>query len=383
MPRLQSSPGDRNGFAGAAQHTLTYPNSSSAENFRAIRTNVYFSGQRGQIKSLMVTSVAPQDGKSVFASNLAAAIAQDGKRVLLVDADLRRPTVHQAYDVHRAPGLTNMLVEGTPLDDLVQVPAARQNGGPGCLHILSAGAKVPNPSELLGGGVMAAFMRQARERYDMVIYDCCPAMFVADAAGIAAGSDGAVLVLKASKTRRDAAESAARQLLAVDGKIIGAVLNQVHRRAMRYHGGYNYYYYDYQRYYHDYGEKDATVELLAPPAHEQAGGARAAVALQEPRARGRRCGGAAPRHRRGARRGRPLRDGRRRQQLQLRAARGRVGRRRPGPLRLRRRLSGQGRLQDALQVLAYPWDAPGGGPRFGERRLPQRPPRPCRPARRR
>ncbi len=282
VPRMRPARG-RDGFVGLAQHTLIHPSSSHTEAFRSIRTNVYFSRPRGEMKSLMVTSAAPQDGKSIFASNLAVTVAQDGKRVLLVDADLRRPTLHKAFELDRGPGLTNMLVEGKRLEDLVQSPPDGGNGKLENLHILCAGSKAPNPAELLGGEAMDRFVRETREQYDMVIYDACPAMFVADAAGLASGCDGVLIVLKAAKSRRDAAERARRQLEALNGKIIGVVLNDVRPRILRYYGSYGYYYYDYQRYYKDYGDKEPdTLKLVIPTAAAAKPEATAAVAEQEP-----------------------------------------------------------------------------------------------------
>jgi capsular exopolysaccharide synthesis family protein len=269
VPRLETAAGELDGLAGLAQYSLTHPSSSGTEAFRSIRTNVYFSGTRGQVKSLMVTSAAPQDGKSVFAANLAVTVAQDGKRVLLVDADLRRPTLHEAFGLRKSPGLTNMLVEGTPLDKMIQTPSDGGNGKLDSLHILCAGAKSPNPAELLGGDAMAKFIHQARARYDMVIFDSCPAMFLADSAGLASGCDGVVMVLKAAKTRREAAVRARKQLQAVHGKVIGVVLNQVRPKSLRYYSSYGYYYYDYQRYYKDDGEGEPGAD--APPARSSAG----------------------------------------------------------------------------------------------------------------
>jgi capsular exopolysaccharide synthesis family protein len=210
----------------------------------------------------VITSAVPQEGKSVFAANLATTIAQDGKRVLLVDADLRRPQLQKAFNLKRDPGLTNMLVEGRPLSELVQSPRNGDNGSLENLHVLCAGSKTPNPAELLGGEAMAKFAREAREQYDMVIYDMCPAMFVADAAPLSSGADGVVMVLKAAKTRRGAAGRARRQLEAVDGKIIGAVLTNVRPKAFGGYGyygygygyGYGYYDYDYHRYYREYAD---------------------------------------------------------------------------------------------------------------------------------
>jgi len=258
VPVIAADGANGSEFAQRATHALTSPTSSTTESFRSIRTNIYFSGPRGEMKSLVITSAVPQEGKSVFAANLATTIAQDGKRVLLVDADLRRPQLQKAFNLKRNPGLTNMLVEGRPLSELVQSPRNGDNGSLENLHVLCAGSKTPNPAELLGGEAMAKFVREAREQYDMVIYDMCPAMFVADAAPLSSGADGVVMILKAGKTRRGAVGRARRQLEAVDGKIIGAVLTNVRPKAFGGYGyygyGYGYYDYDYHRYYREYAD---------------------------------------------------------------------------------------------------------------------------------
>ena len=254
-----------------AQQMLHEPGGPYAEAFRSIRTNIYFSGQRGQIKSIMVTSCSPGEGKTVFSSNLAAAVAHDGKRVLLVDADLRRPRVHRANDLERVDGLTNVLVEDLSLEQVVQSPgngqAVLEN-----LHVLTAGSKTPNPAELLGGEAMARFMVRAREEYDMVIYDSCPAMFLADNAALASACDGVALVVHAGQTKKSAAHRARKQLEVVDGTILGVVLNKVKAREMGSYGSYGgYYYYSTDYYYEEY-EDEEDVERI-----EQAAARRAAL----------------------------------------------------------------------------------------------------------
>jgi capsular exopolysaccharide synthesis family protein len=233
-----------------AQQMLHEPGGNYADVFRTVRTNIYFSGQRGQIKSLMVTSCAPGEGKTVFSSNLAAAVAHDQKKVLLVDADLRRPRLHKANDLERVPGLTNILVEGRSLEEVVQSPGNGQSTLEN-LHVVPAGSKTPNPAELLGNERMARFMQEVRERYDMVIYDSCPAMFLADNAALASASDGVALVVHAGQTKKSAAQRAHKQLLMVDGNVLGVVLNKVKEGYMKHYGSYGGYYYSYDYYYDD------------------------------------------------------------------------------------------------------------------------------------
>ncbi len=252
VSEIPSSTGNVDGFCERAAYSLKHQGSSVSELFRSIRTKVYFSGEQGQMKSLHITSPAPGDGKTVLAANLAVTLARDNKRVLLVDADLRRPRVHEAFGLRGEPGLANVLVEGKPWREFVQ-PISGSDNGDGKLHILSAGASSPNPAELLGSRSMKQFMRDAREEYDVVIYDSCPVSFVADNAPLCAAADGTIMVLKAGTTRCDAVKRANRQLQAVNGKIIGAVLSQVSPKILkgdRYSGYYPY----YEQYYARRGE---------------------------------------------------------------------------------------------------------------------------------
>ncbi len=264
VPEIEAEGAGRVGMSKRATQSITAPSSSTTESFRSIRTNIYFSGEKDEIKSLVISSAVPKEGKTVFSSNLASTIAQDGKRVLLVDADLRRPSIHAGFGLERGPGLTNMLVEGRPLDELVKHPPQASNGQFENLHILTAGSKTPNPADLLGGEAMARFVREARETYDMVIFDTAPAMFVADAAPLTSGCDGVIMVVRAARTKRGAADRARRQLEAVKGKIIGAVLNGVRPRVLRGYGysqyGYGTYYYDYHRYCEEYADEPEAVE---------------------------------------------------------------------------------------------------------------------------
>jgi len=241
--------GGGNGDGERATHSLRRPYSSVGEAFRSISTHVHFSGENGGRKALLVTSSAPGDGKTLVASNLAAIMAQDGKRVLLIDTDLRHPTIHDVLSLNREPGLSNILVEGKPLDDLVQKTAVLNGKRLENLHVLCAGAKTPNPAKLLSGQAMAAFMRETRGKYDMVIYDSCPTPFVADNAPLSNGTDGVIMVVTAARTRRDSSLYALRQLEAVNASVIGVVINQA--RTTTAVGHYSNSHYGYHRYYNE------------------------------------------------------------------------------------------------------------------------------------
>jgi polysaccharide biosynthesis transport protein len=258
VPAIEKVSDEYDKFTERAIHTLLYPHSSTTDAFRSIKTNIYFSMPQGELKSLMVTSPQPGDGKTVFASNLAVTMALEGKRVLLVDADLRRPSVHTAFGLKREEGLSNVLVEGKAIEGLVQCPHGADQKKMTNLHVLTAGARTPNPAELLGGESMARFIADVRRQYDVVIYDMPPIIFVADNAPLARAVDGVALVLRAGRTRREAGARARKQIEALHGKLVGIVLNVIQPKALRGHYYYyGYYYYGYHKYYKDYG-KDRT-----------------------------------------------------------------------------------------------------------------------------
>jgi tyrosine-protein kinase Etk/Wzc len=236
----------------SAQKVLDDPSGPTAEAFRSIRTNIYFSGQSGGMQSVMVTSCVPGEGKTVVSSNLAATVAHQGKNVLLVDADLRRPMIHKAYELNRRNGLTNILVENARLEDVVQTPGNGEGPALENLHVVTAGSKAPNPAELLVGDAMQEFMSRVRDAYDLVIYDSCPVMFLTDNAALANTVDGVTMVIAAGDTKKKVVQRAHKQLLSVNGNVIGTVLNKVKSREIKYYGSYGgYYYYSYDYYYYD------------------------------------------------------------------------------------------------------------------------------------
>jgi tyrosine-protein kinase Etk/Wzc len=215
--------------------------STAAEAYRTLRTNLIFSQTGRALKSVIITSASPGEGKSTTASNLAAAFAQQGMRVLLVDADLRRPTVHNIFGTPREPGLTQVLVGQMELAE-----AVRESPVPG-LSLLTAGVLPPNPAELLGSPVMRELMRVMGDAFDMVILDTPPVMAASDSSVLASMVDGVVLVVRAGRTERSLAQQAVRQLMSVGARVLGAALNDPDR-AMAAYGGAGYYYYAYNYY---------------------------------------------------------------------------------------------------------------------------------------
>lgn len=190
------------------------------EALRKLRTNLRFVDVDHQPRSIVITSANQGEGKSTVASNLATVLAESGERVVLVDADLRRSAVARAFDLDGTVGLSQVLAGSATLTDALQ--PSHTDG----LEILAAGAVPPNPSELLGSHRMEHLIEQLAEHH-FVVLDAPPLLPVTDAALLTRSADGAVLVVAAGKTHKEEVERAAAALRAVDGKVLGAILNQV------------------------------------------------------------------------------------------------------------------------------------------------------------
>lgn len=198
---------------------LTAPQSLMAEAFRQIRASLQFSAPAARQRSIVVTSPGPDDGKTTVACNLAVAVAQAGRRVLLVDANLRRPRLDDLWPGIQERGLTNLLVGDGTLDEL-----ASRTSIPN-LQILGAGAPTPSPAELLGSDIFRAFLDTATQRYDQVILDTSPVLIASDPCVLGTMVDGVILTLRARTNSRGAARRAAALLAGVHAHIFGAVLN--------------------------------------------------------------------------------------------------------------------------------------------------------------
>ena len=209
--------------------------SSGAEAYRKLMTNLLFSPSAGSLRTLVVTSSFAGEGKTTTASNLAITLAQHGRRVLLVDADLRRARLHDVFGVERGPGLTDFLAGRAPFSE-----ATRTTVTPGLL-LLPAGTLVDTPLEYLGGERMKALLRAVAERFDYVILDTPPALLAADAVRLGAEVDGVLMIVRAGQTARDAAQYAAQQIVGTGGRIVGGVLNDPDASVPTY-GQYGYYY---------------------------------------------------------------------------------------------------------------------------------------------
>ena len=212
-----------------------FPLSSAAEAYRILRTNLQFKMVERSIRSLMVTSTQPMEGKSVTAANLAAVLAQSGKKVILVDADLRRPTQHRVFEMSNSTGLTGALLEEKAnLNEFMREDIIDN------LNVMSSGPLPPNPSELLGSKRMADLIAQLQGLCDIVIFDTAPVMSVADATALAGQVDGVLLVVDSGHTRRKMARMSYEALAAVGANVMGVVLNRVSKRGKD--SSYSYYY---------------------------------------------------------------------------------------------------------------------------------------------
>ncbi|MEC3654442.1 CpsD/CapB family tyrosine-protein kinase [Bacillus siamensis] len=198
---------------------MSEPKSINSEQYRTIRTNIEFSSVDTEVKSLLITSAGPEEGKSTTAANLAVVFAQQGKKVLLIDADLRKPTVHFTFKLDNGTGLTSLLLQQIPFQKAV-LRAEEAN-----LDILTSGPIPPNPAELLSTGAMRDLLSEASAVYDKVIVDTPPVLAVADTKILGSYTDGAIMVISSGKTDKEKAAKAKEALDYCPCKLLGAVMN--------------------------------------------------------------------------------------------------------------------------------------------------------------
>jgi len=215
------------------------PRSPAAEAYRALRTSLAFSTARRKapLKTLVVTSAEPEDGKTTTAVNLALALAEQGHRVVLVAADQRRPVLHKVLHTERAPGLSDVL-RGTAALETVIHHVPLPDHATGTLDFVSAGRPVPNPAELLGSAAARDLLSKLAERYDEVILDTPPLSVVTDAAVLATEADGLLVVARMGSTHGEELRRAVEELAGIGARVVGTVLTDVHHAEDRY--GYRY-----------------------------------------------------------------------------------------------------------------------------------------------
>ncbi|RYM02754.1 polysaccharide biosynthesis tyrosine autokinase [Sporolactobacillus sp. THM7-7] len=198
---------------------LQNPKSTITEQYKTIRTNIEFSQVDGTLKSIMVTSSGSGEGKSTTAANLAIVMAQQGKKVLIIDADLRKPTMHYTFQLPNNDGLTTLLTNQTKSYEAVK------STGLDNLFILTSGPIPPNPAELLSSAAMKSLIKQVLSRFDLVLIDSPPVLAVTDAQLIASYCDGTILVVRSGMTEKEVSVKAKTLLEKAKTRILGVVLN--------------------------------------------------------------------------------------------------------------------------------------------------------------
>lgn len=212
--------------------TISQPKSVVSEQFRTVRTNINFSMPDADLKTLIITSTTPGEGKSTNSSNIAVVYAQSGKRVLLVDSDMRKPTVHHTFRVPNTRGLSSLLTRQCAIEDVVH-----ESAQPG-LFIIPSGPIPPNPAELIGSQNMDRFMDTVSEQYDIIIFDAPPVLSVTDAQILANKCAGTILVVNTGATEKENVLKAKEVLMSSKANMIGVILNNyVHEK--------DHYYYQY------------------------------------------------------------------------------------------------------------------------------------------
>lgn len=204
-----------------------------SETYRTLRTNIQFTALDSKEKILLVTSAGMGEGKSTTIANLAVAVAETQKRVLLIDCDMRRPTVHKIFKLSNIQGISNYLIGQTTLDKVIQ-PVEPY------LDILPSGTIPPNPSELLGSKSMEAFLNEMRKYYDYILLDAPPVMAVTDAQVLSTISNGVILVVASGRAQRELVKRSIELLETVGASIVGAVLTCIDVKSTQY-GYYHYY----------------------------------------------------------------------------------------------------------------------------------------------
>lgn len=203
--------------------TQTNPKSPMAEAFRTLRTNIQFANIDEEIESMVITSGQPSEGKSTVAINLALTIGQGGKRVLLIDCDMRKPTIHKTFRISNLFGLTNILMGTKTLEEVLYSQEERL----GSVYVLPSGSLPPNPAELLGSNRMKQFLQKAKEKFDMIVIDAPPVGLFTDGAILSTLVDGVIFVAAAGEADIETTQRAKERLDKVNANILGVVLNKV------------------------------------------------------------------------------------------------------------------------------------------------------------
>jgi capsular exopolysaccharide synthesis family protein len=236
--------------------TQARPQSQMAESYRALRTSLLLSNLGAPPKVIMVTSARPQEGKTTTSINTAIVLAQKGVRVLLIDADLRRPSVHKTLGMGPRSGLSNVLTGSATMQQTITVSPILPN-----LFILPAGTPPPNPAELLASSNLRDLIAELRGMYDHIVIDTPPTLSVTDAVVLSPRADATILVIRSGQTTKQALRRARDILMQVNAHVAGVLLNAVDLTSPDY-----YYYYEYQGKYGLYYQEDAPAANTAEKA---------------------------------------------------------------------------------------------------------------------
>jgi capsular exopolysaccharide synthesis family protein len=243
--------------------TQARPQSQMAESYRALRTSLLLSSLAAPPKTILVTSALPQEGKTTTSINTAIVLAQKGVRVLLIDADLRRPSVHKNLGMGPRSGLSNVLTGSSEVQQCIVRSSILPN-----LFVLPAGAPPPNPAELLASANMKGVLTQLREQYDHIVLDTPPTLSVTDAVVLSTRVDTVVLVIRSGQTTKTALRRARDILLQVNARVSGVLLNAVDLSSPDY-----YYYYEYRKKYGGYYQESDAPDGPEPASRASSSGA--------------------------------------------------------------------------------------------------------------
>jgi non-specific protein-tyrosine kinase len=245
---------------GNKLYVAAYPRSPVAESFRTLRSNIEFSDSEHPPKTILVTSSRPGEGKTTIASNLAAIYAQSGKRVVLVDADLRRPSIHTAVGVQNRLGLTTLFRDSLKPENVWK---DWQDGVRG-MHIITSGRLPSNPAELLSSDKMLHIMSELRKNADVIIFDGPPIM-VADVQILSSLMDGVILVLRPGRSPADEAKSTMVQLKRSGANVMGVIFNRIPKNGSQHYGAYRYYSSNAYSGYNSYASKTKSEPIVIRP----------------------------------------------------------------------------------------------------------------------
>lgn len=209
------------------------PTSLLAEAYRGLRTSLEYSSVDKKLKTIVVTSSNPGEGKSTVSTNLAFVLSQGGKKVIVIDGDLRKPTIHKKFKLDNTEGLTDLLVGKKSIN---QVSKAIDKN----ITVITAGKKTPNPAEMVSSKAMEELIKFLKDEYDYVIIDTPPVRTISDGVILSAKADGVILVVRAGKTKSADIVKGYKELEKVKANIVGSVLNAIEIRKDKYY----YYYYE-------------------------------------------------------------------------------------------------------------------------------------------